>query len=382
MEKILILGATGSIGVNTLEIVRQHPDKYQVCALVANHNAKGLAALAKEYSVQAVGINDVSKAAELKEYLAGTGIKIYAGSDEICELASQPHDTCVSAIVGVAGLKPTMAALKGCKKLALANKESIICAGSIILAEAAKNNVKIIPVDSEHNAIFQVLEAEKFDLISNITITASGGPFKNFSLADMHGITPEQAVKHPNWSMGAKISVDSATLMNKGLEFIEACVLFNISPKNVKVVIHPQSIIHGMVHYKDGSVLAQLSPPDMKTPISYALAYPNRIAIEHKTLDLAKIGSLTFDDPDLKRFPLLGIAMEACNDNLATLIKLNTSNEVAVNAFLQNKIAFLDIPKIVEKTITKMDSRNITAIEEVLEFNNEVIINANTFAGY
>lgn len=373
MDKILILGATGSIGVSTLEIVKQHRDKYEVIGIVANNNAKGLAELAKEYNVKSVGINNPEKAKELKEYLSGTNIKIYVGDDEICELASQPHDTTISAIVGVAGLKPTMAALNGTKKLALANKESIICAGSIILEKAKKNNVKVIPVDSEHNALFQVFEADKIENITKLTITASGGPFKNFSLADMTDITPEQAVKHPNWSMGAKISVDSATLMNKGLEFIEACVLFNMPAFKVDVVIHPQSIIHGMVHYSDGSVLAQLSPPDMKTPISYALAYPKRIEIEHKSLDLAKIGSLTFDAPDYTRFPLLKLAIDTYGTGQSELIKLNTANEVAVNAFLNKKIGFLDIPKIVKNTVAKFDSANLNLIEEVLEYNAEVI---------
>lgn len=371
-EKVLILGATGSIGASTLEIIRQHPDKYEVQALVANHNAKGLAELAKNFNVKALGINNKDKAHELKEYLGNFKVDIYAGDDEVCELASKPHDTCVSSIVGIAGLKPTLAAIKGCKKLALANKESIICGGSIILDEAKKNDVLVVPVDSEHNAIYQVFEQDKIDQISKVTITASGGPFKNFTLADMVNITPQQAVRHPNWSMGVKNSVDSATLMNKGLEFIEACILFNLSPNQVNVVVHPQSIIHGMVHYNDGSVLAQLCPPDMKTPISYALAYPKRIAIEHKFLDLAKLGTLTFEEPDLARFPLLGYAKDAINAGTAAQIVLNTSNEVAVNAFLEGKIAFLEISKIVGNALNSISQGSINSLEDIINFNSEV----------
>lgn len=371
-EKVLILGATGSIGSNALEIIKQHPDKYEVQGLVANHNAKGLAELAKRFNVKALGINNKEKAHELKEHLGSLKVDIYAGVDEVCELASKQHDTCVSSIVGIAGLKPTLAAIKGCKKLALANKESIICGGSIILNEAKKNDVLVIPVDSEHNAIFQVFEQDKVDQISKVTITASGGPFKNFTLADMVNITPQQAIKHPNWSMGVKNSVDSATLMNKGLEFIEACILFNLAPNQVNVVIHPQSIIHGMVHYNDGSVLAQLSPPDMKTPISYALAYPERIAIEHKFLDLAKLGTLTFEEPDLNRFPLLGYAKDAIESGTAAQIILNTSNEVAVNAFLEGKIAFLEISKTVANALDSISQGSINSLDDVVNFNAEV----------
>ncbi len=373
MKKVLILGSTGSIGKSTIDVIKLYPNQYRASALVANQDVNTLAQQAKELKVDAVSIYDETKFSELKNLLSGTGIEVLAGENAICELASREYDITMSAIVGIAGLKPTIHAIPNSKILAIANKESIVCAGELILQEVKKHNTTLIPVDSEHSAIFQIFANDQIENIEHITITASGGPFKHYTLDQMANVTPEQAINHPTWKMGPKISVDCATLLNKGLEVIEACSLFPVKPEQVEVIIHYESIIHGMVHYSDGSTLAHLSLPDMKSPIAYALAYPKRIAIPYKNLKLDEIGKLNFAKPDYARFPLLKLSFDSIKEGLSSQIILNTSNEVAVNAFLQNKIGFLDIAKIVETSLNSIQPAKPNSLSEILPFNELVI---------
>lgn len=372
-KKVLILGSTGSIGKSTIDVIKLYPDQYRASALVANQDVKTLAQQAKELNVDAVAISDETKFTELKNLLSGTKIEVLAGGEAVCELASREYDITMSAIVGIAGLKPTIHAIPNSKILAIANKESLVCAGELILQEVQKHNTKLIPVDSEHSAIFQIFATDQVKNIDHITITASGGPFKHYTLEQMANVTPEQAINHPTWKMGPKISVDCATLLNKGLEVIEAFTLFPVTPEQVEVIIHYESIIHGMVHYSDGSTLAHLSLPDMKSPIAYALAYPNRIAIPYKKLKLDEIGKLNFAKPDYARFPLLKLSFDSIKEGLSSQIILNTSNEVAVNAFLQKKIAFLDIAKTVEKALNSIESFKLYSISDIIPFNELVI---------
>ena len=337
MKSITILGATGSIGTSTATVVRQHRDKFSIKTLIANSSVKKLADMAKEFNVQNVGIYDEQKASELRDLLQGTNIKVAIGRSEVFDVISQGQDFTMSAIVGIAGLEPTVQALKSSKYLGLANKESMVCAGDVINQIADENNCKIIPVDSEHSAIFQVLDIQNFEQLDKITLTASGGMFRDMSLDQMQYVTSEQATKHPNWDMGAKITVDCATLMNKGLEVIETSKLFGVGNDKIDVLVHRESIIHSMVTYNDGSTLAQLGIPDMCTPIAYSLSYPHRIAVEQPKLDLAKLGSLTFSQPDHDKFPLLKIARQALDLGQRALIVLNVSNEIAVANFSREK---------------------------------------------
>jgi 1-deoxy-D-xylulose-5-phosphate reductoisomerase len=372
-KQILLLGSTGTIGQNTIEVVKANPHLYRIKALVAGTNAQALAIQALELQPDAVAISDESKYQELKQLLSGTKIEVVAGKAALLALAAQSYDITVSGIVGIAALEPTIASLEGSKIVALANKESLVCAGELMVAKARANNVKIIPLDSEHSAIYQTLENSNIDKISKVTLTASGGPFRKFSLEKMKSVTPAQAVKHPNWGMGAKISVDCATLMNKGLEVIETHKLFPVSVDQIDVVVHPESIVHCLVSYKDGAVLAQLAVPDMRTPIAYALGYPKRLAIDYRPLDLVKLGSLNFEDPDITRFPLLDLAYQALQSgSQAALIKLNTSNEIAVQRFLEGKINFLDIADTVKQAMDKIPERKLSTLEEVLSFSDSV----------
>lgn len=365
-KKIIILGSTGSIGKNTIEVVNNHADKFKIVALTARSDAKTLAAQANQLHPEFVVIEDETKFDELKSALKFADIKILRGAKGILEIAKIKCDLVVSAIVGAAGMLPTLNAIRARSNIALANKESLVCAGKFLMAEALKHKVQILPVDSEHNAIFQIFENKNLAAIENIILTASGGPFFN-SDVDFSKITVAQALKHPNWSMGAKISIDSATMMNKGLEMIEAWHLFPISKEQIKILVHPQSIIHGMVTYKDGSTLAMLSKPDMKVPISYALSYPDRIAIKHDALDLAQLQNLSFFAPDLEKFPALKLCRDAMIADGDAPAILNAANEIAVEKFLQNKIAFSDITKIVAKTLDKVTHKDVNSIEEILE---------------
>jgi 1-deoxy-D-xylulose-5-phosphate reductoisomerase len=346
-----IFGATGSVGLSTLDLVRQHRDAYRVVALTANGHAAELAALAREFDAEIAVVADEAAYPALKEALAGTNILAAAGAEALVEAARMGADWTMAAIVGCAGLPPTMAAIKAGKTVALANKEALVSAGELMMAAVARSGATLLPVDSEHNAIFQCLAGGKIDQVRKITLTASGGPFRTCSLDQMRSVTPAQAVAHPNWDMGAKISVDSATMFNKGLELIEAHHLFPVGLDNIDILIHPQSVIHSMVEYQDRSTLAQLGSPDMRIPIASALAWPERIETNCLPLDLGKIARLDFEAPDLDRFPALKLARSAAEAGGATPAILNAANEVAVAAFLEGRIGFLDIADMVSSTL-------------------------------
>ena len=374
MQKtIQILGSTGSIGSNAMNVILQHTDKFQIKTITANTNVKKLAEQAIEFLTENVIISDIDKYDELRNLLKNTKIKVHAGQGALLDLAGEDYDITIVGITGIAALPIIEKAIIGSKVIGLANKESIVCAGDIILNMARQYNTKIIPLDSEHNAIFQSLDEEgKLENIDQITLTASGGPFLNTPIEKMKYIASEEAVKHPKWKMGKKISVDCSNMMNKGLEVIEACKLFSLPPEKISVVVHPESIIHGMVSYADGSNIAQLSVPDMRTPISLALNYPKRIKFNYKPLNLADIGKLNFFSPDYKRFPLLKIAIDALKEGNNALIALNIANEVAVDAFLNNRIGYMDIEKIIKLTLENLLNAKINNIEDVLDYNNKV----------
>ncbi len=363
---VTILGSTGSIGRNTVELVEARPDLYRVEALVANTSAEQLAGQALRLRPRLAVVADGSAYGRLKELLGGTDIAVAAGSAAVVEAASLPADWVMAAIVGAAGLEPTLAAARRGAVVALANKECLVCAGELMLAEVRKAGATLLPVDSEHSAIFQVFDFDQVDKVEKIVLTASGGPFRGRSRQEMAEVTPEQAVAHPNWSMGAKISVDSATMMNKGLELIEAHHLFGLGEERIDIVVHPQSVIHSMVAYVDGSVLAQMGSPDMRTPIAYALGWPRRIEAPAPRLDLAGTGSLTFEAPDPIRFPALRLARRALQSGGAAPTVLNAANEVAVQAFLSRGIGFLDIAAVVEATLEATENLPLTSIDDVL----------------
>jgi 1-deoxy-D-xylulose-5-phosphate reductoisomerase len=346
-----IFGATGSIGLSTLDLVRQHRGRYRVVALTANGNAADLAMLAKEFSAEIAVVADESVYPALKEALSGSSTKAAAGSAALIQAAQMGADWTMAAIVGCAGLPPTMAAIDAGKTVALANKEALVSAGELMMAAVARSGATLLPVDSEHNAIFQCLAGGRIDQVRKITLTASGGPFRTFNLNQMRAVTPAQAVAHPNWSMGAKISVDSATMFNKGLELIEAHHLFPVGLDKIDILVHPQSVIHSMVEYQDRSTLAQLGSPDMRIPIASALAWPERIETSCQPLDLAKISHLDFEPLDEVRFPATRLCRDAAAAGGATPVILNAANEVAVAAFLAGRIGFLDIAEMVSSTL-------------------------------
>lgn len=365
-KTVTLLGSTGTIGQNTLKIVAEYPERFEITALTGSNNIELLVQQAKQFKPKHVVVANEAHYANLKTALQGTGIEVGAGDKAVEDAASMPSDIVMSAIVGAAGLKPTLAAIRRGAAVALANKECLVCSGELMMREVKKHGAMLLPVDSEHNAIFQLFDTSRPELVEQVTITASGGPFRTWTYEQMKAVTPEQAVRHPNWNMGAKISVDSATLMNKGLELIEAFWLFPLKAQQLQVLIHPQSIVHCLVQMIDGSVLAQMSMPDMCTPIANALAWPERIKAPVPKLDLAAIGSLQFETPDTSRFPALALArsaMEACG-NAATV--LNAANEIAVSRFLNKEIAFTDIAKIVEKTIENTDNTKLETIDDVL----------------
>lgn len=369
MKKITIFGSTGSIGKNTVEILRTNPDKFECFALVAKDSHKTLAKQIDILQPQFAVIENEKNADELREIVNFKKCQILTGREATLEIARQKVDLVVAAIMGFAGLEPTLNAIEAGSNIAIANKESLVCAGEILMNLAKKKKAKIIPIDSEHNAILQVFEAQNFDKIEEIILTASGGPFFNKNV-DFEKITVEQALKHPNWSMGAKISIDSATMMNKGLEMIEAYYLFPKIQKNqIKILVHPESIIHGFCNYKDGSSLAMLSLPDMKTPISYALSMQNRLAIKHEKLDLAKIGQLSFFEPDKSRFRALQICENVLQSEGSSLIALNAANEEAVAAFLHKKINFAKITEIIETVLSKTQQKSAKEIAQIKEID-------------
>lgn len=370
-RSLTILGSTGSIGCNTLDLIERSPGLFEVEALTAFRSVDRLAEQARRMRAKLAVIGDESRYADLKEALAGTGIETAAGGEALIEAAMRPADWVMAGIVGAAGLAPTLAALQRGTIVALANKETLVCAGSFVMTEIARNGATLLPVDSEHNAIFQVLDFDRMDKVDRVILTASGGPFRSFSREQMSRATPEQAVAHPNWRMGAKISVDSATMMNKGLELIEAHYLFRLPPERVEILVHPQSVVHSMVAYVDGSVLAQLGEPDMRTPIAFTLAWPTRMAAPVRRLNLAEIGQLTFEAPDAIRFPALRLAREALQIGAAAPTILNAANEVAVHEFLEGKINFLGITEIVERTLERMPALKPGSLADIIDIDRE-----------
>jgi len=350
-RSLTILGATGSIGASTLDLVRRQPGEWKVVALTAQCRAAELAKLAREFRAELAVVSDEAHLPELREALSGTGIKAAGGEAALVEAASRPADLTVAAIVGCAGLAPTMAAIEQGGIVALANKEALVSAGEVMLAAVKQSGATLLPVDSEHNAIFQCLAGNSLADVRWITLTASGGPLRSWPIERLRTATPAEAIKHPNWSMGAKISVDSATMMNKGLELIEAHHLFPVGTEKLRIVVHPQSVIHSMVEFRDGSTLAQLGPSDMRVPIASALAWPRRMDTPCAPLDLAAIGELTFMAPDEERFPATRLAREAVQHGGAAPAVLNAANEVAVAAFLAGQIAFTQIAEIVAQTL-------------------------------
>lgn len=370
-RSLTVLGATGSIGASTLDLVGRAPERFRVEALTANSSAEELAKAARAVGAKLAVVADPAAYGALKQALSGSGIEAAAGAEAVVEAAERPSDFVMSAIVGAAGLAPTLTAVRRGAVIGLANKETLVCAGALFKDEVRKAGATLLPVDSEHNAIFQVLDRERPEGVEKIILTASGGPFRSWQRSDMAGVTPEQAVAHPNWSMGAKISVDSATMMNKGLEVIEAAYLFDQPREKIEVLVHPQSVVHSMVAYVDGSVLAQLGAPDMRTPIAYSLAWPARMQAPVERLDLGRIGQLTFEAPDEVRFPALRLAREALATGAGAPSVLNAANEIAVAAFLNRELGFLAIAEVVESTLERLAGRGIPDLESVLALDHD-----------
>ncbi len=369
-RSVTVLGSTGSIGRSTMALLdAAAPGQFRVRALVAGRDVTTLVAQARAHRAELAVVADETCHAALKEALSGTGIETAAGAQAVIEAASRPADWTMAAIVGAVGLKSTMAALKRGGTLALANKESLVCAGQLVLDMATRHGATLLPVDSEHNAIFQALDPRDPRVIEKIILTASGGPFRDWPLAQMRMATPEQAVRHPVWSMGAKISVDSATMFNKGLELIEAARLFPVPAERIEVLVHRQSTVHGMVQYSDGSLLAQLGSPDMRTPIAHCLAWPARMDVDVPRLDLAALGRLDFEAPDPERFPALRLAREALAAEGGAPCALNAANEVAVSLFLEKRLGFLDIAAVVEETMAALAGRDVPDLDTVLELD-------------
>ena len=370
MRSISILGATGSIGASTLDLIRRERDKWRVVALTANCQAAELAALAHEFGAELAVVADETCLADLREALAGSGIEAAGGAGALVEAASRGADVTVAAIVGCAGLAPTMAAIEQGKTVALANKEALVSAGEVMIAAVARYGATLLPVDSEHNAIFQCLAGNDLAQVRSITLTASGGPFRDWSATQLAGATPEQAVKHPNWDMGAKISVDSATMFNKGLELIEAHYLFPVGLDKLRIIVHPQSVVHSMVEFRDGSTLAQLGPSDMRVPIASCLAWPERMATPCAPLDLAGIGELTFRAPDEERFPATALCRQAAEAGGAAPAILNAANEVAVAAFLAGHIAFTRIAVMVAEVMSRYSPSAPNSLADVIAIDS------------
>jgi len=373
--KLSVLGATGSIGTNTLDLVARHPDRFEVVALTAQCNAQRLAELAITHRAKVAVVGDEAAYGALKELLAGTGIKAQAGAAAIEAAAAEPAHCVMASIVGAAGLRPTFAAAAQGARVALANKECLVSAGAVFLDHARRYGAEILPVDSEHSAAFQAIGQTAHRSIEKIILTASGGPFLSYDKDALARVTPEEALRHPNWSMGAKVSIDSATLMNKGLELIEAFHLFSVRADQLEAIVHPQSVVHCLVMLEDGSVMAQLSQPDMRTPIALALAWPERIQTPVARLDLLALKSLTFEAPDLDRFPALGIATAALHRGGAAPAVLNAANEIAVKGFLERRIGFCDIARIVKSALERADARGLLnevgTLEDVLAVDDE-----------
>jgi 1-deoxy-D-xylulose-5-phosphate reductoisomerase len=370
-RRVTVLGSTGSVGCNTLDLVARQPDAFVVEALVAGRNVDLLIKQARMFRPAIAVIGDESKYPALRDALSGTGIAVASGHKAVCEAAARPAEWVMAAIVGATGLEPTLAAVRRGATVALANKECLVCAGDLFVREVKRSGATLLPVDSEHNAIFQVFDFAHADRVERIILTASGGPFRTASIEDMRRVTPAEAVRHPNWSMGAKISVDSATMMNKGLELIEAFHLFPVREDQIEIVVHPQSVIHSLVAYIDGSVLAQLGTPDMRTPIAYTLAWPDRISAPSPRLDLVATAKLTFEPPDPERFPALRLARDALRQGGAAPTILNAANEVGVARFLAGQIGFLDIVRGVERALGQGASHMPESLAEIVAIDEQ-----------
>ena len=367
MKRISLLGSTGSIGVSCLEVVADFPERFEIVALTGANNLQLLAAQIRRFRPQLAAVVNEADALLLREMVKGTTTEILFGIEGLMCCAAHPDtQMTLSAIVGAAGLVPTLAAIEAGKDIALANKETLVTAGALVMAAVARKGVRLYPVDSEHSALFQSLQGHRSSDVRRLILTASGGPFRKWSVAQMQSVTPAAALAHPNWSMGRKISIDSATMMNKGLEIIEAHWLFDVPVERINVQIHPQSIVHSMVEYCDGSVIAQLGVPDMKTPIAYALSYPERIPLKLPPLNLCTIGSLTFEEPDLQRFPCLKLAYDALAAGGVAPAVLNAANEIAVEAFLAGKIAFLEISVIIQQVLDRHDPHLPVHLDDIL----------------
>ncbi len=380
MEKrnIAILGSTGSIGQQALDVVRQHPDRFSVDLLTAHRNTDLLIRQAREFEPNAVVIRDESLYKTVADALQPLGIKVFAGMDSICSLAAADSvDMVLTALVGYSGLKPTIAAIKAGKPIALANKETLVAGGPVVMDLVRQYNVPLLPVDSEHSAIFQCLLGAAGNRIRKIHLTASGGPFRTWRREDIEKATFREALQHPQWNMGAKITIDSATMMNKGFEMIEARWLFDTAPEDIRIVVHPQSIIHSMVEFEDGAVLAQMGHPDMREPIQFALSFPDRLTLNNRKLDFPAIGSLTFEEPDFEKFPCLGLAFEAIRRGGNLPCAMNAANEAAVAAYLHEKIAFYDIPRIISEIMGRTAFIEKPSLEDILQTNKEAFDRAN-----
>lgn len=376
-QNVTILGATGTIGLNTLDVIARHPDRYRVFALTAHSRADELAELCLRYQPRYAVMLDEVAADKLQKKLRGTDTIVLSGIQALEQVAAHTEtDIVMAAIVGAAGLRPAIAAAYVGKRILLANKETLVMAGSLFMQAVEKGGATLLPIDSEHNAIFQVMPQERLATLEHggvrrILLTASGGPFRQSSIAELAAVTPAQALNHPNWVMGPKITIDSATLMNKGLEVIEAHWLFNAPADKIEVVVHPQSVIHSMVEYIDGSVLAQMGNPDMRTPIAYGLGYPDRLQAGVTALDLFKVGRLDFEKPDTGRFPCLRLAFDALKQGGTAPAILNAANEVAVEAFLNGRIGFQDIPRLIESVLTMMNIDAVQSLEQLIEVDNQ-----------
>lgn len=368
-KRVVILGVTGTIGKNTLDIIRQYPDQFELLGVSAHSNIDALLPIIAQFNPQYVALSDVTAQARLKDRLKNTPTTVIDGENALSGLASLPSDIMVHGIVGAAGMRPLYAALKEGRNIALANKESLVCAGHIMMPLVKKNACTLYPVDSEHNAIFQLCAHTRKEEISAITLTASGGPFRTRALDSFKDITPKEAVNHPNWSMGAKISVDSATMANKGLELMEAHYLFDTAPDDLHACLHPESIVHGLVHLRDGSVLAHLSMPDMRIPIAYALHAGARPSAPAQTLDITKLRSLNFEPIDAARYPVFGLCTQAMRSGPWAMIALNAANEIAVQAFLDARISFTDIECIIGRTLEQTHATNLPTMDDVLAYD-------------
>ena len=380
-RRVTILGSTGSVGQSTVDLLLRNPQAFEVEALTANRNSVLLAEQARALRARFAAIADPAHYPSLKEALNGTGTETACGAQALVEAALRPSDWVMAAIVGAAGLAPTLSAIRRGVIVALANKEVLVCAGALVMQEVIRSGATLLPVDSEHNAIWQCYDHARVETVERIILTASGGPFRERAFEDMRAVTPREAVAHPNWSMGAKISVDSATMMNKGLELIEAHHLFRLPLERIEIIVHPQSIVHSAVVYRDGSVLAQLGSPDMRTPIAYALAWPDRIETPTKRLDLAAVGRLTFEPPDERRFPALRVAREALLRGGGCPTVLNAANETAVHAFLEGRIGFLDIVETVERTLEMLPGGKLESLDDVYNFDTTAREVAARFSG-